>query len=84
MVCVNKPTLYVKTGCPYCKVAMDYLDEHQVAYETVDVRGDDALIQKLQEVSGQTRTPTMVWDGAVLPNFGVDELEKFLGEHKAA
>lgn len=84
MACVNAPTLYVKTGCPYCKAATDYLDEHQIAYETVDVRGDDALMQKLREVSGQTRTPTLVWDGAVLPSFGVDELEKFLRDRKAA
>ncbi|MDQ6624641.1 MAG: glutaredoxin family protein [Verrucomicrobiota bacterium] len=73
-----KPTLYVKTGCPYCKAAMDYLDQHQIKYETVDVRGSDSKMKKLQELSGQTKTPTMDWDGDVLADFGIEELEPFL------
>ncbi len=71
-------------GCPYCKAAMDYLDEHEVAYEMVDVRGDEALMRKLKEISGQTRTPTMVWDDDVLSDFGTDELEEFLRDRRTA
>ena len=73
------PTLYVKTGCPYCKAAMDYLDEHKVAYEVVDVRGSDSGVKKLQELSGQTKTPTLDWDGEILADFGTDQLEEFVG-----
>ena len=29
-------------------------------------------------VSGQTKTPTLVWNGEVLANFGSDELADFL------
>lgn len=74
------PTLYVKTGCPYCKAAMDYLDENKIAYEKVDVRGSDEGMQKLEEISGQTKTPTLDWDGEVLADFGVDELEEFVAD----
>lgn len=72
------PILYVKSGCPYCKAAIDYLDQRNIGYDKVDVRGDDAKMQKLQELSGQTKTPTMDWDGEVLADFGTDELEEFL------
>ncbi len=72
------PILYVKAGCPYCKAAMDYLDQRQINYETVDVRGSDSQMKKLQELSGQTKTPTMDWNGDVLADFGTDELETFL------
>jgi glutaredoxin 3 len=60
---------------------MDYLDEHNITYEEIDVRGDEERMRKLEEVSGQKRTPTLVWDGKVLANFGVDELKKFLAEN---
>jgi len=50
-------------------------------FEEIDVHGDEVKMRELQEVSGQTRTPTLVWDGKVLANFGVDELEKFLAEN---
>lgn len=60
---------------------MDYLDEHQVKYEKVDVRGNDSGMKKLQELSGQTKTPTLDWDGDVLADFGTEELEGFLENH---
>lgn len=81
---METPTLYVKRGCPYCKAATDYLDQHQIAYETVEVRGDPDQMQKLQELSGQTKTPTMVWNGDVLANFGTEELASFVTAHNAA
>ena len=78
------PILYVKAGCPYCKAAMDYLDERGIGYEKVDVRGSDSKMKKLQELSGQTKTPTMDWNGEVLADFGTDELEEFLRDKQAA
>ena len=78
------PILYIKRGCPYCKAASNYLDQHQVAYEEVEVRSDPAQMHKLQEISGQSKTPTLVWDGDVLANFGTEELEPFLRKHDSA
>ncbi len=57
---------------------MDYLDGNKIAYEKVDVRGSDPGMKKLQELSGQTKTPTLDWKGDVLADFGVEELEEFL------
>lgn len=74
------PTLYVKMGCPYCKAAMDYLDGNNIAYERVEVRGSEEGMKKLQDISGQTKTPTLDWDGDVLADFGVEELEDFLAK----
>lgn len=79
-----KPILYVKSGCPYCKAAIDYLDGNKIDYEKVEVRGSDRAMKKLQEISGQTKTPTMDWDGEVLADFGVEQLEDFLRDKKSA
>ena len=57
---------------------MDYLDRRKIEYTQVDVRGDAALMQKLKDLSGQTRTPTLDWDGSVLADFGIEQLETFL------
>lgn len=80
---METPTLYVKRGCPYCASAKQYLDQEQIAYREVEVRSDPAEMAKLQEVSGQGKTPTLVMNGKVLANFGVDELEKFLADNHA-
>ncbi len=80
---METPILYVKRGCPYCKAATDYLDQHQISYEPVEVRGDPAQMQKLQEISGQSKTPTLVWNGDVLANFGTEQLGAFISAHSA-
>jgi glutaredoxin 3 len=74
------PTLYVKRGCPYCAAAMQYLDERDISYQEMEVRSDPEAMKKLEEVSGQSKTPTLVWDGDVLANFGTDELKTFLND----
>ena len=83
MADVNRPVLYVKTGCPYCKAAVDYLEQHGIDYEKRDVRAQSSLMQQLQDVSGQKKTPTLKWNGDVLADFGVEELEEFLRERVA-
>jgi hypothetical protein len=35
------------------------------------------------DLSGQSKAPTMDWDGEVLADFGVDELVPFLRRHNA-
>lgn len=59
---------------------MDYLDEHQISYDQIDVRGDEEKTKELKDLSGQGRTPTLVWDGKILADFGVRDLEKFLAQ----
>jgi glutaredoxin 3 len=75
---VNKPTLYIKQGCPYCAAAMEYLDQHHIEYTKAEVRSNPEMMKKLEEISGQKKTPTLDWNGDVLADFGVDQLEEFL------
>ncbi len=79
---MEKPTLFVKKGCPYCHAATAALDERGVAYKEWEVRGDPAGMKELARISGQQKTPTLLWDGDVLANFGVEELDPFLARHQ--
>ena len=60
---VSKPILYIKRGCPYCEAAINYLDEQGIEYETIDVYRDQERTAELEKLSGQTRTPTLKWNG---------------------
>jgi glutaredoxin 3 len=81
---MQKPELllYVKTGCPWCELAEEYLDEHRYKYRRIDVRKDRAVFEEMRRVSGQTYAPTLVVGDEVLPDFGPDELEHFLKTHE--
>ena len=74
------PILYIKRGCPWCVDAEAFLKRHGIDYETVVVSGDAEAMAAMKELSGQTKAPTMDWDGEVLADFGVEELEPFLRE----
>jgi len=73
--------LYVKAGCPWCRLAEDYLDKHGYKYESVDVRRDPDAFAEMRRISGQSYSPTLVLGDLFLPDFGPDELEDFLKEH---
>lgn len=76
----NLPILYVKQGCPWCDEAVEFLDGHGVGYRLKEVHSDAAAFEEMQKKSGQTKAPTLDWNGKILADFGTDELVPFLRE----
>ncbi len=72
------PTLYVKTGCPWCDEVIAYFDQHDLDYDLITVTGNPQAMQEMVALSGQNKAPTMDWGGEILADFGVDELVPFL------
>ena len=83
---MTKPfDLYVKVWCPWCVAAQEWLEKHGYRYSLIDVEASRPAYDKMIQLSGQRRTPTLVTsDGLVLPDFGPDELEVFLKRHSIA
>jgi glutaredoxin 3 len=75
---MSLPILYIKPGCPWCDEVVEYLDQKKIEVETVVVSGNRGKMQEMIDLSGQSKAPTMDWDGEVLADFGVDELIPFL------
>jgi glutaredoxin 3 len=78
MATENLPVLYVKTGCPWCHQAIEFLSEHGISYREQNVSSDPNAMKEMQRISGQTKAPTLDWKGKILADFGVDELVPFL------
>jgi glutaredoxin len=74
-------TLYVKTGCPWCTEAEAVLDRHGISYDRIDVLRDKKAYQRMREISGQSKAPTLEWDDHLLADFGAEELAEFLKEN---
>jgi len=75
---MTTPTLYVKSGCPWCEEVLGYFAVHDISFLKVTVSGNPEAMQEMTELSGQSKAPTMEWDGEVLADFGVAELIPFL------
>lgn len=74
------PVLYVKSGCPWCHEAVRFLDDHGVGYRLKEVTADPAAYSEMERKSGQTKAPTLDWNGKILADFGTEELVPFLRE----
>jgi glutaredoxin len=67
--------LFIKSGCPWCDEAIEWLDRRGVTYEVLDVLRDSAARREMHELTDQTKAPSIDVDGHILADFGADELE---------
>ena len=56
---------------------MDWLDDHHIEYEVLDVTEDQKAYEEMYRLSGQTAAPVVEVDGRVLADFGARELAVF-------
>jgi glutaredoxin len=72
------PILYIKSGCPWCQEAVEFLMSNGIAYHETNVTTDAPAFEEMKRKSGQSKAPTLDWYGQILPDFGVEELKAFL------
>jgi glutaredoxin len=70
--------LYTRKLCGRCIDAKDYLKQHDIPFEEIDVGRDTDAAAEMEQLSGQRYVPTIVIDGHVLANFDTGQLERFL------
>jgi glutaredoxin 3 len=54
-------TIYTTDYCPYCRQAEKFLTDKGVPFKQVDVTNDDAMREKLIELSGGRRTVPQIF-----------------------
>jgi glutaredoxin len=69
--------LFIKPWCGWCDKAIQWLDDHDVEYQTLDVTADDAAYEEMVRLSGQELAPVIDVDGRILADFGPDQLARF-------
>ena len=70
--------LYTRKLCGWCIDAKEYLKQHGIPFEEIDIGRDTAAAAEMEQLSGQSYVPTIVIDGHVLANFDTGQLERFL------
>jgi glutaredoxin 3 len=77
---IIKPILYVKSGCPWCKKALSFFNEHAVDLDVRDVSENTKDMDAMVANSGQTKTPTFEYEEFTVADFSVDEFVAELNE----
>ena len=74
-----KIKMYSADWCSDCRVAKNFLDEHNIAYELIDVSKDALAADYVRSVNGGKRIiPTFNIDGEIYTNPGIQELVKLI------
>jgi glutaredoxin len=77
MVKPKRTRLFIKPYCGWCRKAIQWLDDHEVQYEQVNVIADEAAFDEMIRLSGQELVPVLDVDGEILADFGPDQLAEF-------
>lgn len=67
--------LFIKPGCPWCEEALEWLNDQGVEFQTLDIIQDSDAREEMIELTGQSKVPSIEVDGALLADFGAEELE---------
>jgi glutaredoxin 3 len=58
-------TIYSTPTCTYCKLAKEYFNQHQVAYQEFDVAADIEKRKEMVDKSGQLGVPVIDINGQI-------------------
>lgn len=74
----KKIKIYSTSTCPNCAMLKDFLKEHRIEYEEVDVARDRAALLEMREMTGQLGVPVVVINGTIIVGFDKEALVKEL------
>ncbi|MBM3303842.1 MAG: NrdH-redoxin [Candidatus Aenigmarchaeota archaeon] len=75
----SRVVVYSTAACPWCHRVKDWLSEHGVKYEEVDVGADSAKAQEMIDKSGQMGVPVIEVNGQIIVGFDEAKLRFALG-----
>ena len=71
--------VYSTAVCPWCYRVKDWLTEHKVKFEDINVGADQAKAQEMIEKSGQMGVPVTEVNGQIIVGFNEAKLKLALG-----
>lgn len=65
-------------SCPYCVTLKEYLKEHNIEFEDIDVSQDSAAQKEMIKKSGQMGVPVADINGEIVVGFDKEKISKLL------
>ena len=74
----KKVRVFGTPTCPYCDHAKEFLKEHKITFEYIDVSKDKERAMEMIELSGQMGVPVIQVDDKIIVGFDKEALKKAL------
>lgn len=73
-----KVKVFSTPTCPYCITLKEFLKEHNIEFEDIDVSQDKVAADEMIEKSGQMGVPVVDIDGEIVIGFDKEKITKLL------
>jgi len=73
-----KVKVFSTLSCPYCVTLKEFLKEHNIEFEDIDVSQDKAASDEMIEKSGQMGVPVIEIDGKIVIGFDKEKISQLL------
>lgn len=77
----NMVKLFVTPACPYCYTLKEFLKEHNIDFEEVDVSQNEKAREEMIKKSGKMEAPIIEIDGQIVVGFDKEKITKLLKIH---
>ena len=76
---MKKVRVFSTKMCPYCVTLKNFLKEHNISFEEIDVTEDEVAQKEMIKKSGQMGVPVVDIDGKFIIGFDRGKIIKLLG-----
>jgi len=73
-----KVRVFSTISCPYCFTLKEFLKQHDIEFEDIDVSKDENALKEMIEKSGQMGVPVVDIDGQIVVGFDKEKISKLL------
>lgn len=70
--------VYTAEGCPWCKKTKEFLKEHNIKYNEIDVGKDENAAKEMVKKSGHMGVPVIDVNGKIIVGFDEEKLRETL------
>ncbi len=70
--------VYTTVACPYCYTLKEFLKEHNIEFEDIDITKDEKVKDDIIKRSGAIGAPIMEVDGEIIVGFDRAKIVKLL------
>lgn len=76
---VKKVYVYTTPGCAFCYTLKEFLKDHKIDFEEIDVMSDEEKRDEMIKKSDQMSVPVIEIDGEIIVGFDKKKMVKLLG-----
>ncbi|MGB9743208.1 MAG: glutaredoxin family protein [Minisyncoccales bacterium] len=74
----TKIRVFTTPGCPYCFTLKEFLKEHQIVFEEINLAENQEMIDYLIKKTGKAEAPIIEIDGQLIVGFDREKISKLL------